>query len=88
MNRIEKLKAVLRPLETAGMKTADLADLCTREVPGCAIDEIIEALRSVALEHRQEAESILDHSSWPARIRDNIHDNVPAADLLKLKVQK
>lgn len=71
MNRIEKLKAVLRPLDTSGMSTADLAVLCTREVPGCAADEIVEALRSTAFEHRQEANALEARSPIMTKAMDD-----------------
>ena len=56
--RFDALKAALRPVDTSTMNTAEVVMLCETAVPGCTVEEIIQALRQVAAEHMQEAEEL------------------------------
>ncbi len=56
--RLETLKSTLRPVDTGTLSTPEVAALCEAALPDCTVEEIIQALREVAEEHRREAEQL------------------------------
>jgi hypothetical protein len=54
--RLEALRAVLRPMETATMTSGEVVTACQNAVPDATINEIVQALRHVACEHIEEAD--------------------------------
>ncbi len=56
--RIATLKAALYPIDTSTMSTPSVVDLCEAALPGCTIDEIIQALKECAEEHYAEADAL------------------------------
>ena len=56
--RLDTLKAALRPADTTAMSTPEVVELCEAALPDSTFAEIIQALKEVAEEHRQEAEQL------------------------------
>ena len=61
--RQDILREILAPIDPARFTTDEIIQTCSEWLPGCTVDEIIEALRACAQQHLNHATRLLQQTN-------------------------